>query len=36
MSVSAPADFVQDAWIDQVCRTAAQISAALGYEPRET
>lgn len=36
LSVSAPADFVQDAWIDQVCRTAAQISAALGYEPRET
>jgi len=36
LSVSAPADFVQDAWIDLVCRTAAQISAALGYEPRET
>jgi DNA-binding IclR family transcriptional regulator len=36
LSISAPADFVQDAWIDQVCRTAAQISSALGYESRET
>ena len=35
LSISAPADFVQDEWIDQVCRTAALISSALGYEPRE-
>jgi DNA-binding IclR family transcriptional regulator len=33
LSISAPADFVQDEWIDQVCRTAAQISLAMGYEP---
>jgi IclR family KDG regulon transcriptional repressor len=33
LSVSAPADFVQDAWIEQVCRTAAAISSSLGYEP---
>jgi IclR family KDG regulon transcriptional repressor len=32
LSISAPADFVQDDWIDQVCRTAASISSALGYE----
>jgi DNA-binding IclR family transcriptional regulator len=32
LSISAPADFVQDDWIDQLCRTAAQISAALGFE----
>ena len=35
MSISAPADFVQDDWIDQLCRTAAGISAALGYEPAD-
>jgi DNA-binding IclR family transcriptional regulator len=35
LSISAPADFVQDAWIDQVCQTAADISSALGYEPVE-
>jgi DNA-binding IclR family transcriptional regulator len=33
LSVSAPADFVQDVWIEQVCRTAAAISSSLGYEP---
>lgn len=33
LSISAPADFVQDEWIDQVCRIAAQISLAMGYEP---
>ena len=33
LSISAPADFVQDGWIEQLCRTAAQISSALGYEP---
>lgn len=32
LSVSAPTDFVQDAWIEQVCQTAAAISASLGYE----
>ena len=36
LSISAPADFVQDDWIDQLCRTAAEISAALGYEPRDS
>jgi DNA-binding IclR family transcriptional regulator len=36
LSVSAPADFMQDAWIDQVCRTAAAISASLGFEPPST
>jgi len=35
LSISAPADFVQDDWIDLLCRTAAQISSALGYEPRD-
>ncbi|MFP5407046.1 MAG: IclR family transcriptional regulator C-terminal domain-containing protein, partial [Gammaproteobacteria bacterium] len=35
LSISAPADFIQDDWIDHVCRTAAQISSALGYEPRD-
>ena len=35
LSISAPADFVQDDWIDLLCRTAAQISSALGYEPVE-
>lgn len=32
LSISAPADFVQDDWIDLVCRTASDISASLGYE----
>ncbi len=36
LSISAPAEFVQDAWIDQLCATTAQISAALGYEPKDT
>jgi len=35
LSVSAPADFVQDTWIEQVCRTAAAISSSLGYEPED-
>ena len=34
-SISAPADFVQDDWIDLLCRTAGQISAALGHEPAD-
>lgn len=32
LSISAPADFVQDDWIDLVCRTAGDISASLGFE----
>ena len=32
LSISAPADFVQDDWIDLLCKTAAQISAALGFD----
>jgi len=32
LSISAPAEFVQDDWIDQLCHTAAEISAAMGYE----
>ncbi len=32
LSISAPADFLQDEWIEQVCRTAAGISSALGYD----
>ncbi len=35
LSISAPADFIQDEWIDKLCRTAAEISAALGYESRD-
>jgi DNA-binding IclR family transcriptional regulator len=35
LSVSAPADFVQDDWIDLVCKTAADISSSLGFEPAE-
>jgi DNA-binding IclR family transcriptional regulator len=32
LSISAPADFVQDGWIELLCKTASQISSALGYE----
>ncbi|MEZ5727643.1 MAG: IclR family transcriptional regulator [Burkholderiaceae bacterium] len=32
LSISAPAEFVQDGWIEKLCRTADQISSALGYE----
>ena len=32
LSISAPADFVQDEWIDQLCRTTQQISSALGFD----
>jgi len=32
LSISAPADFVQEDWIEQLCRCTDQISAALGYE----
>lgn len=31
LSVSAPADRMEESWLDRVKRTAAQISAALGY-----
>ncbi|WP_315549148.1 IclR family transcriptional regulator [Lautropia mirabilis] len=32
LSISAPADFLQNGWVEQLCRTAAQISASLGYD----
>lgn len=35
LSISAPADFLQDEWIEQVCRTAAGISSSLGYDAGE-
>jgi DNA-binding IclR family transcriptional regulator len=35
LSVSAPADFMQDEWVESLCRTSAQISAALGYEAHD-
>ena len=31
LSVSAPADRLEESWLDRVKATAAQISAALGY-----
>jgi DNA-binding IclR family transcriptional regulator len=31
LSVSAPADRLEEAWLDRVKATAAQISSALGY-----
>lgn len=34
LSISAPADFLQDDWIDLLCATANQISSAIGYESR--
>jgi len=34
LSISAPSDFLQDDWIDLLCRIAGQISAALGHEPQ--
>jgi len=33
LSVSAPADRLEEAWLDRVKSTAAEISAALGYRP---
>jgi len=33
LSISAPADRLQDAWIDSLVQTATGISDALGYEP---
>jgi IclR family transcriptional regulator, carbohydrate utilization repressor len=35
LSISAPADFMQDEWVDSLCRTASQISSALGYESHD-
>ena len=35
LSISAPADFVQDDWIPLLQQTVGQISASLGYEPSE-
>jgi DNA-binding IclR family transcriptional regulator len=32
MSISAPADFVQEDWIDILCTKAAEISSSLGFE----
>lgn len=32
LSISAPADFIQDDWIEQMCRTADGISSSLGYD----
>ncbi len=32
LSISAPADFAQDDWIEQLSKTAARISSALGHE----
>lgn len=32
LSISAPADFVQDDWIDQLCKTTERISNALGHD----
>jgi DNA-binding IclR family transcriptional regulator len=36
LSISAPADFLQDDWIDLLCSTANQISSAIGYESRHS
>ena len=35
LSISAPSDFLQDDWIDLLCRTAGQISAAIGYDAEQ-
>lgn len=35
LSISAPSDFLQDDWIDLLCRTAGQISAAIGFDPEQ-
>ncbi len=34
LSISAPADRLEESWCDRLRETAAQISAALGYRPR--
>lgn len=33
LSISAPADRLEDSWLDRLKTTAAQISASLGYKP---
>jgi DNA-binding IclR family transcriptional regulator len=33
LSISAPSDFLQDEWIDLLCRTAGQISSGIGFDP---
>ena len=35
LSISAPADFHQDDWIERLCQTAAGISSALGHDQRD-
>jgi DNA-binding IclR family transcriptional regulator len=35
LSISAPADRLQDDWLDDLVTTASQISATLGYIPVE-
>jgi DNA-binding IclR family transcriptional regulator len=34
LSISAPADRLEEAWMERLTRTAADISSALGYHPR--
>ena len=34
LSISAPADRLEEAWLERLRATAAAISAALGYQPR--
>lgn len=36
LSISAPADFLQNGWVEQLCHTALQISTSLGYETRHS
>ena len=35
LSISAPADLVQEAWVEHLFRTAERISAAMGYEAED-
>ncbi len=35
LSISAPADFIQDEWIEALCRTADGISSSLGHDPQQ-
>jgi hypothetical protein len=34
LSISAPADRLQEEWIDDLINTVSQISAVLGYVPQ--
>jgi DNA-binding IclR family transcriptional regulator len=36
LSISAPADRLQEDWLDDLVQTAARISATLGYRPMPT